>query len=536
MKRCPKCYQFYTNRTIKYCRVDGMTLVDDASVDADPTVTLPIPSQDIDPNTRPLQNIPSIAVLPLTNMSADVENEYFCDGLAEEILNALAKIDDLKVAARTSAFSFKGKAAHISEIGRVLNVGTVLEGSVRKSGNRIRITVQLINAADGFHLWSERYDRELKDIFDVQDEITLAVVEALKVKLLGRERASVLKRGTENTEAYELYLKGLHQSSKYTADGWRWAIGYFEQAIELEPRYAVAFAGKAYCLQCLHYYGLGFPGEIVGELLKATNQALALDEHVAEAHLALANYYFYYQRDWSNAEREFRRALELNPNSPEARQYFGLFLVSRGRFEEAIREGRKALELDPLSLVARLHVGWLYWFAGRFDKTLEQVERLIEIEPNFFGSYWMLGTLRSVQGNHEQAIEAFQKALSLGGTQIVLSYLGSAQGLAGNRDAALAIVDQLLEVRERQFTAAFNIYRVYSAIDEVDKTYEWLERSIAERNGELVYFRIVTTGVGAALWGQDFTKDPRYQNLLRRIEHPDELSATGSFLDPGKSS
>ena len=231
----------------------------------------------------------SIAVLPFTNMSADAENEYFCDGLAEELLNALAKIEDLRVAARTSAFSFKGKNAEASQIGKTLNVKTVLEGSVRKSDNRLRITVQLINATDGYHLWSERYDREMRDIFDVQDEITLAVVDALKVRLLGEEKADLLKRYTDNTEAYDLYLKGLYHFNKWTTDGLRRSLEYFEQAIEKEPEFAPAYAKIADYYGFLSHVGLLSPREIFPKWQMAAERALEIDDRLADAHLAMAD-------------------------------------------------------------------------------------------------------------------------------------------------------------------------------------------------------------------------------------------------------
>src|SRR5437016_13136401 len=256
MKRCPHCNRVETEDTLKFCRTDGTLLVAAAEPES-ATMALPAsrPSEEI--TTGRLRVTPSIAVLPFTNMSADPEKEYFCDGLAEELLNALAKIEELKVAARTSAFSFKGKTANVSDIGSTLGVRTVLEGSVRKSGNRLRITVQLISAADGYHLWSERYDREMKDIFDVQDEITLAVVDALKVKLLGEEKAVVLRRHIENPEAYELYLKGRYYNNKHTIEDWLKGIEYFEKAIEIEQEDAPAYAQIGPSYITLSFFEIG---------------------------------------------------------------------------------------------------------------------------------------------------------------------------------------------------------------------------------------------------------------------------------------
>jgi adenylate cyclase len=245
MKRCPQCNRVETDDLLAFCRVDGTRLITDSEAFEPATAILTGGGRSAELTTRDLPNVPSIAVLPFVNMSADAENEYFCDGLAEELLNALTRINDLKVAARTSAFSFKGRNTNVSEIGAALNVKTVLEGSVRKSANRLRISAQLINVADGYHLWSERYDREMKDVFDVQDEITLAIVDALRVKLLGDEKQAVLKRHTDDTEAYQLYLKGRYYWNKRTAEGFEKALECFEEAIARDSNYALAYAGLA---------------------------------------------------------------------------------------------------------------------------------------------------------------------------------------------------------------------------------------------------------------------------------------------------
>jgi serine/threonine protein kinase/Flp pilus assembly protein TadD len=466
------------------------------------------------------EKLNSIAVLPFTNMSADPENEYFCDGLAEELLNALAKIENLKVAARTSAFSFKGKNANVNEIGSTLGVNTVLEGSVRKSGNRLRITVQLINAADGYHMWSERYDSEMKDIFDVQDEITLAVVEALKVKLLGEEKAVVLKRHIENTEAYELYLKGRYYYNKHTTDGWLKGIEYFEKAIEIEPEYASAFAQIGLAYITLSFFGVFSPHQTLPRGKAVVTRALEIDEQSAEGHAALANILFYYEWDWAAAEREFKRAIELNPNDANTRWRLGLFLVSRERFVKAVKEGERAVALDPLSLLANLYAGFIYLLADRPDDALRQVARMIEIEPNFHGAYWLKGAVCLAQEKPEEAVEALEKSMALGGTPIVKSHLGCAYGLLGKRDEAQVVLNELLETREKQYTTAFNIARVYNGLGEIDSTCAWLEKTVEERNGEVVFLNAGTRTGAKHIWREALLADPRYQDILGRIGLP----------------
>jgi serine/threonine protein kinase/tetratricopeptide (TPR) repeat protein len=460
---------------------------------------------------------PSIAVLPLLNMSADPENEYFCDGLAEELLNALAKIEGLKVAARTSAFFFKGKEIDVREIGQKLGVGTVLEGSVRKAGNRVRITAQLIDVADGYHLWSERYDRQMEDIFDIQDEITLAVVNALKVTLLGEDKAAALKRYTDNTEAYELYLKGRHFYNKYTGEGWAKAIEYFEKAIEKEPEYAPAYAGISHCLGISWYYGILPADEALPQANAASSRAMELEHDLDEAHLSLGNAHFYHEWNWAEAEREYSTAIELNPNSADAHQWYGMFLASRERFDQAVAEGRRARELDPLSLLVNLHLGRIYLLAGRWDRALRQAQRLTEIESNFVGAYWHLGAVHLHRGMHEEALEALQQALALSENQIAIANLGATYGLLGKREEALNVLNQLLEMRERQYVTALNIARVYSGLGDKDKAFEWLERAYEERDGGLAVLNAEAKAGTGGVWVESIRTDPRFQDLARRI-------------------
>ena len=460
----------------------------------------------------------SIAILPFANIGNEAENEYFCEGLAEELLNALAKIEDLKVAARTSAFSFKNKNVGMSEIGKTLNVKTILEGSVRRSGNRLRISVQLVNAADGYHVWSERYDREMRDIFDVQDDITLAVVDALKVKLLGKEKAAILKRYTDNPEAYELYLQGLYHSNKWTNEGVRKSIEYFEKVLEKDPEFAPAYAKIADYYHFSSHIGLFSPQEIFPKWKAAAQRALELDEGLAEAHLAMAHIYFYYERDWAKAEREFERAVELNPNSTDTHKYYGLFLASRELFDQAVREGKKALELDPLSIPVNIVVGFIYLYVDRSDDALGLVRRMIELDSKAPQGYWVGGSVLMANGKFEEGVEAFQKSLSLGDNQMALAKLGCAYGLAGRRDEALKILAQLFEMRERQYAAPFNIARVYAGLGDNDNAFEWMEKAIDEHDADLVFLKRYAEAGAGHYFGERFSRDPRYQDILRRAD------------------
>jgi len=438
------------------------------------------------------QNRNSIAVLPFTNMSNDVENEYFCDGLAEELLNALAKIEQLKVAARTSAFSFKGKQTNVGEIGKALGVGNVLEGSVRKSGNKVRISVHLINAADGYQIWSEHYDREMQDIFDVQDEITIAIVDVLKVKLFGVEKSAVLKRHTANTEAYELFLKGRYYQNKYTEEGRKTAIEFFEKAIALEPDYAPPYAGISMSLGTSVYFGFRSPQETISRWRANANRALELDADSVEAHISYANSHFFYEWNWAEAEAGYERAIELNPNSANAHCWHGVFLVTRTNPRQAHAEGRRATDLDPLSLIANIFLGWIYLFTNHLNYASVQVRKMIEIEPRYYAAYWLQGSICLADGMFEEAVEAYEKAWALGGTNLTLSYLGCAYALAGRTDEAMRSLNQLLEKREHQYAAAMHVARIYSGLGEIDKAFEWLDKAVDERNGELVFLDALT--------------------------------------------
>jgi eukaryotic-like serine/threonine-protein kinase len=462
----------------------------------------------------------SIAVLPFTNMSPDADNEYFCDGLAEELLNALSKVDDLKVAARTSAFSFKGKDVDVSEIGARLSVNHVLEGSVRRSGNRLRISVQLVNAADGFHLWSERYDRELRDIFDVQDEIALAVVGALKVMLFGDEKAALLKRHTDDAAVHELFLKGRYYSQKYSAEGWTRAIEFFQRAIDRQPDHAPAHAGKAVCHGCLWFFGLLPAGQTVPHCKAATHKALETDPVLAEAHAALAMITFFYDWEWERAEQAYKQSIALNSNNAEALSYYALFLAFEGRADEALDQAQRALGIDPLSPLINMTVGWTYFSIGRSDRALDQVGKMIEIEPEFYGVYWLKGAIRLAEGRYGDAVEELKRAVSLGGHQIVVADLASAYGLAGRTEDAASILDQLLEMRRQQYVPAICMARVYSRLGETDKAIEWLETAFDERNGEMVFLQGEIAGAAEGDSLNQLGTDPRVKDLLRRMNLP----------------
>jgi len=464
--------------------------------------------------------IKSIAVLPFQNLSVDPEQEFFADGITEEILNALAQIKELKVAGRSSSFSFKGRNEDLRSVGAKLNVTSILEGTLRRSGDRLRITAQLIDAVSGYQLWSERYDRVLENIFDVQDEIALAVVDALKLKLFGDAKEVVVKRYTDDVEVHELFLKGRYYSYKYTAEGWTRAVEFFEKVIEKHPDHAPAHAGKAAALGCLWFFGLSPAAETVPRFRSAATKAIELDGNSGSAHLSLGMVNFFHDWEWEKAEQEFKQAILLNPKDAEALSYYAMFLGFVDRFDEAMALARRALEVDPLSLLINMNVGWTYFSAGLTNEAIDQARKMTEIEPGFFGAYWLKGATCLENGDYEEAIEQLTKAVSLGGHPIVLADLGAASALAGKKETAETILDQLLEMRRRSYVPAICLARVYSRLGELEKTIQWLESAFEERNGELVFLESEITSAAQGDSLHSLGQDPRVMRLLERMKLP----------------
>ena len=455
---------------------------------------------------------PSIAVLPFVNISNDPDNEYFCDGLAEELLNALSKIEALRVAARTSAFSFKGKETDIREIGRKLNVSTVLEGSVRKAGNRLRITTQLVNIADGYHLWSERYDREMKDIFDVQDEITLTVVAALKMKLLGEEKAAVLKHYTDNTEAYQLYLKGRYHANRFTREGFNRAIEYLNEAIEKDPHYALAYAGIAdayYHAATIHMP----PVEAFLEVKAASAKALELDDALAEAHTQFAMFVAHYDRKPLEAESSFKRGLELAPNNVLTHQQYGLYLAMMGRFEEAIAELKRTQELDPLSLIISFLLGWTYYFARQPEKAKEEARKALEIDESFWMAHWTMALGYEQTGQYAEALEELERAKALDDSSWIPAVFARVCVRLGREDEAQEILDELAEKSKQQWVAPYLVATAYVSLDMPDQSFEWLQKALVDYDEW-----IDCINVDPAL--DPLRSDPRFQDLVRQVGLP----------------
>lgn len=452
----------------------------------------------------------SIAVLPFKNMSADPEQEYFCEGIAEELINSLIQIADLRVVARTSAFSFKGKDVDIREIGKKLNVDKVLEGSVRKAGNRLRITAQLVNVADGYHLWSERYDREMEDIFAIQDEVTLALVETLKVKLLGREKAKLKKRHTDDQEAYNLYLKGRYFLNDRTSEGIIKRIEYFNQAIELDPAYALAYVGLADSYILLGEWEFSPPKEIYPKAKTAVLKALEIDDRLSEAHCALAMIKRDYDWDWVGAEKEFKKALELNTNYPTAHQWYAEYLTFMGKHDEAIEEIGIAQELDPLSLIITAAGGVVFFCAREYDQGIEQCKKVLDLDSSYYPAHLFLALNYMQKGIYEEAIIEINKAIGHGGRGNLKAYIACSYALAGERTEAQKVFKDLRRISRQEFVSQYFYAIYYFVIGENDQGFKHLDEAIEKHHYLMIFIKVDPFLDG-------IRNDPRYKALLKKM-------------------
>jgi serine/threonine-protein kinase len=477
--------------------------------------------------------MPSIAVLPFLNLSSDKENEYFSDGLAEEIINALTKLENLRVTARTSAFVFRGAQQNIREIGEKLNVSSVLEGSVRKAGNRVRISVQLIDVGDGNNLWSERYDREMTDVFEIQDEISGAITANLKVRLesqsgTGSRSGSVarvreadpvkplVKRYTENLDAYNLYLKGRFELYKMTREGLDASKKMFEEAIRLDPKYALAYDGLAYSWYQEGFLGFVAPKEAMPKAKAAVRRAIELDEAVAEAHATLGVILALYDWDWSGAERELIRSIELNGASPVCRDgYAFYFLRSVGRIEEAIGETQQALSLDPLSVIFRVHLAFLFYLQNKYEHSIAQFRKVLEMSPQYYLAHAMMGNVHALAGQFDDALVCYGRARQAdANSKFIDSLEAMTLAMAGRRADATAMLDTIMRRAVNDYISPVSIAYICTALGDKDQAFENLDRAIQDRDSSLL-------GIKSNPIFEPLRTDERYHAILRKMQLAD---------------
>ena len=454
----------------------------------------------------------SIAVLPFDSLSEDKSNAYFAEGVQDEILTRLAKVADLKVISHTSTQRFKSAPSDLRDIAKQLGVMNVLEGSVQKASDQVRVNVQLINALTDAHLWADTYDRKLTDIFAVESDIAKTIADTLQAKLSGSEQHAIAARPTENTEAHQLYLKGRFFWNKRTGNDLKKSIDYFEQAIAADPNYALAYAGIADAYVWLPGYTAGTPRDCYPKAKAAATKALQLDETLAEAHTTLALAIWLYDFDSSQAIREFQRAIELNPNYAIAHQQYGNNTLSAlGRFDDAIVEGKRAVELDPLSLVINTDMGSDYYYARRYDEAIAHLRKTLEMDSGFYIAHLVLGQVLDAKGARDEAIEECQKARALNDDPSVLGVLGRTYGLSGNKMEAEKILDQLKELSKQRYVAAYSFALVYLGLGDKEEALRWLEKSYQDRAGSDIGFIRVDPLL------DPLRSDPRFEALADKI-------------------
>ena len=449
----------------------------------------------------------SIAVLPFANLSADKENEYFSDGLAEEILIALSHIESLRVAARSSSFSFKGKNAEIGEIASKLRVANVLEGSVRRAGSRVRVTVQLVDARNGFQLWSERYDRQMEDIFAVQDEIARAIADHLKVTL-----GAGIKPATTNIEAYELYLKGRHLWNQRSPVTLRQGIQCFEKAIELDPQFALAHAGLADGYGILRAYGWVSAEECQRVALASVTKAVALAPELAEVNFSRGFYEFYFSRNWRGCEPWFLKVIEINPRSSIAHAYYAIFLAMDRRPDEAFKHATLARQLDPLSEIIRCFNASAFHSMGRFDLAEQSAMQALELHSDYVFGLWLLGLAQCAQNHPADAVASLERVVSIAGGPMFSSMLACAYARAGRTEDALRMLRELEERKSQgEFVPAFALLYVYVGLRDIPATRLALEQTIAESTAPF------SLRITSACFLDEYRTDPEINRMLVEI-------------------
>jgi TolB-like protein len=429
--------------------------------------------------------VASIAVLPFADLSPDRDQEYFCDGMTEEIIDALAKVDGFRVVARTSSFAFKGKQQDIREIGKKLNVGAVLEGSVRKDGNLLRVTAQLNSVADGYHLWSQTYERELKDVFAVQDEIAKAIVNTLQLKL-----ASPKPKRTANVEAYDLYLQGQYHWNRWRTEGAERGLQFFEQATQKDPKYAAAYAGIADSYAWLGFFGDLPPNEAMPKARAAAEKAIQLDDSLAEAHASLGYVKALYDFDWAGAEREFQRAIQLNPGLADAHFGYGIVVMCpQERLQEALREMLLARDLDPLSPMINTYLALAYRLNGMPEQAVAADHKALDLDPNFVEARLDLA-MRSMDAS-PRGQQQFEESLALASGLAPESRIDLLRAfryaLIGRKAEALALVHKWEQPHAGNYARPSSIAQVYAALGDREQMYTWLERAYAQHDGMLAY-------------------------------------------------
>jgi TolB-like protein/Tfp pilus assembly protein PilF len=457
----------------------------------------------------------SIAVLPFDNLSRDPDNAFFAEGVQDEILTRLAKVADLKVIARSSTAKFKSAPENLTDVAKQLGALNILEGSVQKANDQVRVNVQLINALTNAHLWAEIYDRKLTDIFAVESDIAKTIADTLQAKLTGAEKQMMVSQPTTDTTAYELYHKGRSLWGKRTGDNIPKAIAFFEQAIARDPNYALAYAGLASAYILSPFYTGADRREAGSKAKEAALKALRLDPNLAEAHAALGKVLFFSEIDLAGATREYKRAIELKPNDADAHHWFSNdSLAALGQFDEAIAEGKRSVELDPLSIVINADLGETFFYARRFDESVAQLRKTLEIDPTSFYVHYNLGIALQAKGDLSGAITEYEKAKQLSDNPTVATFWAQAKAHAGDKDAARRMLSELDEISKHREVVGYLRALLYLSLNNKDEALRWLEQGYEERDGS----NICWINVDPLL--QSLHGDPRFEALVQKVVAP----------------
>ena len=457
--------------------------------------------------------IESIAVLPFQNRSTEADSEYLSEGLAESLIYRLSQLPNLKVSPTSSVFRYKGKEIDPVKVGQELGVNAVLSGRIVQRGDNLTISAELVDVRYNKLLWGEQYDRKMSELLQTQREIAREIVDKLKLKVSGEEKG-LAKHYTESNEAYQLYLKGRFYWNKRNADALRKSVEYFNQAIEKDPNFALAYAGlaDAYCV--FPTYSAASPRESYPQAKAAAKKAMEIDDTLAEPHASLAWVLFLFDWNFAESDREFQRAIQLNPNYPTAHHWYGdANLRVTGRFDEAIAQEKRAQELDPLSLIINADLGTTYIYARRYDKAIEQLRKTIEMDPSFYYARWRLGTAYELKGSLHEAMTEYQNARALNDDPTVLALMGRAYAASGKRDEASRTLDQLKEIAKHRYVPAYAFALLYAGLGEKDQAFQWLERGYQDRAFDMPYLKVDPLI-------DSLRSDPRFEDLLRRVGLP----------------
>ena len=454
----------------------------------------------------------SIAVLPFENASNEPNTEYLSEGISEALINSLSELQQLRVIARPTAFRYKAKDVDPRQVGRELGVAAVLTGKVRQMQDALNVQVDLVDAVTGAQIWGAGYDRKIADLVAVKQAIAQEVTAKLKLKLSSEEQRRLVKRDSTNPEAYQSYLRGRYFWNKRTSDGIKQAIDYFQQSIERDPNFALGYVGLADSYIGLTFYNFAAPHEAMPKAKESAIKALALDNTLAEAHTSLAHVLTNYDWNWSEAEKEFKRSIELKPDNATAHQWYAIhYLTATGRLEEAVQEMKKALELEPASLVMNTFMGATFYYAGRYDEAIDQCRRTIQMDPNFAVAHWHLGLAYEQKQVLDAATEEFKKAISLsGGSPLMRAALGRAYAESQKKHEANEMLNELNELAKRQYVSAYELATIYVALGNNEQAFQLLAKAYAEHS-----FHLANLNVSPQF--KSVRSDPRFQDLVQRV-------------------